>query len=369
MNTKNKRIYQNKKPVQRSAPRSAAPRSAAPAPKFKNKKEKFMKETLPCIVLLVFMLFWSIGSALSIFDKIKSYKSNSAMITASAAEEDLNWYANLDGFSGMFFTDGSTYISSQRFSINFMNNGRGVSFYYGSNSAMLSISVSSIGLNFYQGDNPLVVDEFFWEVRLSDYNYQLLDSSYILSTVQYLKYQQYGVQAIFTFTSPANTVVTKLYLVNIDDYSPYLPNYYTQDVSYTNEYVNSLQLQVQQLIAQRDALQADLIASESTVNSQNDIILQLNAQIADLQSQIDTSYNNGYNVGYIDGKDVGRIEGIESANDYSFMGLIGAVVDVPVRTVSSLFDFTILGMNMKQLFFGILSLALILAVVKVVLAK
>lgn len=66
-------------------------------------------------------------------------------------------------------------------------------------------------------------------------------------------------------------------------------------------------------------------------------------------------YNNGYNAG------------VSAANEYSFMGLIGAVVDVPIRAFTSLFNFEILGINLANFFFALLTVALILAIIKLIL--
>lgn len=89
-------------------------------------------------------------------------------------------------------------------------------------------------------------------------------------------------------------------------------------------------------------------------------------------------YNQGYNNGYLDGsKDKnsygnneyhrGYNAGVESANKYSFLGLISAVIDAPVRAFTSLFNFEILGVNLSAFMFGLLTLALIIFIVKLFL--
>lgn len=67
----------------------------------------------------------------------------------------------------------------------------------------------------------------------------------------------------------------------------------------------------------------------------------------------------GYNRGYQDGAD--------AASTYTFTGLIGAVIDVPVRTFTSLFHFEILGVYMDGFFAGLLTLCVIVMIVKLVI--
>lgn len=86
------------------------------------------------------------------------------------------------------------------------------------------------------------------------------------------------------------------------------------------------------------------------------------------------SYNNGYLAGVQDTKykidlayQNGKRDGIESANKYSFLGLISAVIDAPVRAFTSLFNFELLGVNLSAFMFGLLTLALIIFIVKLFL--
>lgn len=76
---------------------------------------------------------------------------------------------------------------------------------------------------------------------------------------------------------------------------------------------------------------------------------------------------SGFTKGYNQGKSVGFNDGVESANDYSFLGLMGAVVDAPVRAFSGLLNFELLGFNMLSFFTGLLTLAFILWIVSKIL--
>lgn len=68
-------------------------------------------------------------------------------------------------------------------------------------------------------------------------------------------------------------------------------------------------------------------------------------------------YKNGYNVGYTDGY-------YSDTGNYGFSQLINAVIDVPVRTFASLFNFDVLGVNLLDFIYSILTILCVVAVVK-----
>lgn len=77
-------------------------------------------------------------------------------------------------------------------------------------------------------------------------------------------------------------------------------------------------------------------------------------------------YSDGYSSGKTAGYGQGYNAGVESANNYSFLGLLGAVVDAPVKAISGLLNFNLLGFNMASFFYAILTLALIIAIIRLV---
>lgn len=101
------------------------------------------------------------------------------------------------------------------------------------------------------------------------------------------------------------------------------------------------------------------------------------------QNGLEEGYRNGYSdgqdIGFQDGYDSGRKEGqaigkqegynegIRDANQYSFLNLLGAVVDAPIQALSGLLNFDILGFNMLNFFLSLLTLALIIFVVRMFL--
>lgn len=76
----------------------------------------------------------------------------------------------------------------------------------------------------------------------------------------------------------------------------------------------------------------------------------------DTSNIYDTAYNQGFNVG----KQIGKSEGIASANDYSFISLFGALFDVPVKTLTGLLNFDLLGFNLFNFFTSLLTLSLVI---------
>ena len=99
------------------------------------------------------------------------------------------------------------------------------------------------------------------------------------------------------------------------------------------------------------------------------------------------SFTDGYNKGQVDGYnkgliqgakeptqnaydrgyEAGKIAGISSANDYTFLGLLGAVVDAPLTALTGLLNFDLLGFNMANFFYALVTCALIIFVVRLLL--
>ena len=84
-----------------------------------------------------------------------------------------------------------------------------------------------------------------------------------------------------------------------------------------------------------------------------------------------TGYSNGITAGYQAGRqtgyEIGFNAGIESANDYSFSSLIGAVIDVPVSAFQGLFNFEILGINIAGFLLSLMTIGLIVALVRFIM--
>jgi len=85
-------------------------------------------------------------------------------------------------------------------------------------------------------------------------------------------------------------------------------------------------------------------------------------------------YSSGYSVGQSDGYDSGvsvgynngYTAGVQFANQYSFEGLLTAVIDTPIFAVMSLLDFEILGVQLNSFMLAIFSFCLILAILRMI---
>ena len=74
--------------------------------------------------------------------------------------------------------------------------------------------------------------------------------------------------------------------------------------------------------------------------------------------------NQQYNQGQQAGYDKGYSAGITAGGNNSFLSLITAVVDAPITAFTSLFNFDILGFNVKNVILSILTAALVIACVR-----
>lgn len=79
---------------------------------------------------------------------------------------------------------------------------------------------------------------------------------------------------------------------------------------------------------------------------------------ANQQEIYDKAYDEGHRIGYDDGFVVG------SRANNSFLGLFTAAIDAPVLTFTSMLDFDVLGFNMKSIVLSLLSIALVVAIIR-----
>lgn len=77
-----------------------------------------------------------------------------------------------------------------------------------------------------------------------------------------------------------------------------------------------------------------------------------------------SGYNTGYNTGSTDGYNQGYNAGIEEGTDYSFLSLMGAVIDAPIKAFTGLFDFELFGTNIKNLLLALFTGSVIIVILK-----
>lgn len=82
-----------------------------------------------------------------------------------------------------------------------------------------------------------------------------------------------------------------------------------------------------------------------------------------------TGYDNGYSDGQIVGYNNGYNSGVADGGNYSFLSLIGAVVDAPLSAFTSLLNFNLFGFNIMSLVTGLLTVAVIFAIIRFIMAR
>ena len=78
-------------------------------------------------------------------------------------------------------------------------------------------------------------------------------------------------------------------------------------------------------------------------------------------------YNSGFEQGKVAGYNDGYNAGKDVSDNYSFLGLIGAVFDAPIEAFKGLFNFEILGTNMQGFILALLTLSVIIVIIKIAL--
>lgn len=74
------------------------------------------------------------------------------------------------------------------------------------------------------------------------------------------------------------------------------------------------------------------------------------------KSLVSSNYNKGYNTGYA--------EGLDTAESGTFFNLLSSAIEAPLQAILNIFDFEILGYNMKSFYLSLLTLALVLFCIK-----
>ena len=96
--------------------------------------------------------------------------------------------------------------------------------------------------------------------------------------------------------------------------------------------------------------------------------------LGDAKSQ--EAYDNGFSAGvnsinkndiFNQGYSKGFSEGSAEGSNYSFMSLIGAVIDAPISAFTGMFDFTLLGVNLRSFILAMLTLAIVIVLIRIAL--
>lgn len=81
----------------------------------------------------------------------------------------------------------------------------------------------------------------------------------------------------------------------------------------------------------------------------------------------ESGFSAGQSSGYDSGYSVGYTNGVDAANQYTFFNLISSVLSAPIGAVTSLLDFSVLGMDMSSFFLSLMTVCIILKIVSVVI--
>lgn len=192
-------------------------------------------------------------------------------------------------------------------------------------------------------------DTSFWVSKLIRFDFYIdIYSSPVEGSSSYFNYFNGIVSKIDFYSSPSdNSVVTWNYIRYTDINGSYIQVRFSSALGFSGFQSRTYYLQ----------------------NNLDDNQIYQQGYTDGLASNQSNIYNNGYNAGYDVGYGNGVTDGRLDANDYSFLGLIGAVVDAPVTVLSSLFNFTFLGINLWSFITSLLTIALILFVVKIFMRR
>ena len=90
-------------------------------------------------------------------------------------------------------------------------------------------------------------------------------------------------------------------------------------------------------------------------------------EVAGYTDGSEEGYTSGYNAGKTDGYGSGYNAGVADSGEFSFLRLIGAVFDAPIKAFSGLLDFDVLGFNMKSFFLSLITASVIIAIIRLLL--
>lgn len=219
---------------------------------------------------------------------------------------------------------------------------------YLSSSGNTLLEITSLDLSFV---NPLYIDNFNFYIRFdttSSYLYHS-DEGNIDITTQFGKSNyliQYNNNTIVVSPSNNSTLSnSNISLIRL--YEPW-SDYGIPEQPSKPQYIKSINFQT-------DLTESTILNQLSNLQSKYDSLLNdYNALNDRYQSDLETKYNEGYNLGYS--------EGVNSSN--SLGDLMITVADTPISIFKSIFDFNVLGFNLNGFVFSLISLSIVIWLIK-----
>lgn len=77
-----------------------------------------------------------------------------------------------------------------------------------------------------------------------------------------------------------------------------------------------------------------------------------------------SGYESGFSAGNTSGYNTGFSAGVASANDYTFLGLFGAVLDAPISAIRGLLGFDVFGVNLSVFVFSLFSFCIVVTIIR-----
>lgn len=338
---------------------------------IKNDVAYFTKNRLPAFILAGLIIFWTIASIFGLIGYSRTKAKNTALITASADsfQSALRYEYDIDllPLMGMVsYTSNNADIINGVFTFHIDSEGNYLS-YIGENSTSCvegdEAGISTYGL-FGQGLSvtfgyDIIENEFVDDLLYEDISFEIYYEQINSNNVP-----EFSIRFNFVYNEEVHTVSLVLYLeLNYENfYIPYFRKYcrlnqqsiyigfysshvpYSESWYYYSEYIKGI---------------GDY--SLGYKEGYNQGLMTPNAEL------FNEGYEKGKTDGYRNGYDVGFTAGATDGNDYTFTGLLSAIFDVPVKTFTSLFNFDLLGVNLANFFLSMLTLAVVLAVVRMLL--
>lgn len=286
--------------------------------------------------------------------RLRQDNDNPRIIYFDVKTVNNNPYPSLGGSAGTWYTlgslyynlardtqtgqDGVEYFSNSAFSQNiFLDSGTG---YNGFTRFAFSLTGGNYDFTNPSSTSPTLIMKSLEIGNYSDFNNGAFNTSPILNTTY-----------AFTYCNIVSYVDTNDYR-----YTFYIPNWSTATGS---EFAKSNYYNYRKYFMATPQLDNQEAYNQGFIDG--------NAQ------GFDTGYNDGYregsSVGYDNGFENGKIEGAIESNNYSFFGLISAIIDAPVKILTSLFNFEFLGVNLWAFFTSILTISLVIFVIRKFMAK
>lgn len=368
-----------------------------------NLKKKNTKNFAKRILLGLF-IFWTIGSLVALSCLVwlfmDNYKDNSAMVMASAEDVGLHDSVPLIGLKSSYVNDGDICLFSDNLTLAVSAPVGG--FALSSELETVSYMYEDINTwryiecNFFDAETSLPTS-FVLEFKILNNSYTLLDSTYRLTSIFYSQYDVSStISVALRYNNGSNNVFITMHLRSEELFDFVLVDSVDMPVDYGEQYVNNLRMQITDLnrqIAQLNStivtlradisamedlhdyeveqLNAQLLSLSNTIAEKNALIEELNAEIRDITAGNQNAYNSGYSAGFEDGATAtsqdaynqGYADAVaDGEGGGNFRSLIGALIDVPVNAITSLLDWNLLGINLKEFFFSILSVIVVIKI-------